>query len=332
MGELRPSDPAEPGITRRRRGRSFSYAYADGRPVKDRRTLKRIRALVLPPAWRDVWICRDPDGHIQAVGTDADGRRQYRYHDVWREEQDRAKFERVGKLAERLPDFREKVRADLDEKGLTRDRVLAAAARMLDLGLFRVGGEAYESVGLATLRVEHVSCTADRVTCSYPAKGGKPREVEITDPDVREVVAALCEAHDEGELLRYERDGAWIDVRSDDINAYLRERFDAEVTAKDFRTWHATVYAAVGLAVSKRVRTRTGRRRAVTRVMKEVAEYLGNTPAVARASYVDPRVTAAYERGKTIERALADLGRDDGPATHGPAERAVVALLKRAPR
>ncbi|GAA4198184.1 DNA topoisomerase IB [Streptosporangium oxazolinicum] len=329
MTELRPSDPAEPGITRRRRGRSFSYAYGDGRPVKDGRTLRRIRALVLPPAWREVWICRDPDGHIQAVGTDAAGRRQYRYHDVWREEQDRAKFERVGKLAERLPGFREKIAADLDEKGLTRDRVLAAAARMLDIGLFRVGGESYESFGLATLRLEHVTCSNGRVTCSYPAKGGIPREIEITDPEVCAVVTALREARDEGELLGYEKDGVWVDVKSDDINAYLRDRFGAEVTAKDFRTWHATVYAAVGLAVSKRVRTRTGRRKAVTRVMKEVADHLGNTPAVARASYVDPRVITAYERGKTIDRALADLGAGDGPATHGAAERAVIALLKR---
>ncbi|MFF5109801.1 DNA topoisomerase IB [Streptosporangium sp. NPDC000509] len=329
MAELRPSNPAEPGITRRRRGRSFSYEYTGGRPVKDRRTLNRIRRLVIPPAWREVWICRDPNGHIQAVGTDAAGRRQYRYHDVWREEQDRAKFERVGKLAERLPDFRKRVQADLDTKGLTRERVLAAAARMLDIGLFRVGGESYESFGLATLRMEHVTCTKDRVTCAYPAKGGRPREVEITDPDVRRVVAALRRISDKGELLRYEHDGAWFDVRSEDINDYLRDRFGTEVSAKDFRTWHATVYAAVGLAVSKRVRTRTGRRRAVARVVKEVAEYLGNTPAVARASYVDPRVIAAYEKGKTIERALTDLGEADGPATHGPAERAVIALLKR---
>ncbi|MEV4376330.1 DNA topoisomerase IB [Streptosporangium sp. NPDC049644] len=279
-----------------------------------------------------MWICRDPTGHIQAAGTDAAGRRQYRYHDVWRAEQDRAKFERVGELAERLPDFREKVQADLEQKGLTRDRVLAAAARMLDVGLFRVGGEVYESFGLATLRMEHVICSASRVVFSYPAKGGIPREVEITDPGVCKVVTALRKAGDEGELLRYEHDGTWVDVKSDDINAYLRDRFDTEVSAKDFRTWHATVYAAVGLAVSKRVRTRTGRRKAITRVMKEVAEYLGNTPAVARASYVDPRVIAAYEKGKTIERALAALGEGGGPATHGAAERAVVVLLKCAAR
>ncbi|MFC4585940.1 DNA topoisomerase IB [Sphaerisporangium corydalis] len=330
MSVLRTSDPAEPGITRRRRGRSFSYAHADGRQVKDRRTLDRIRALALPPAWREVWICRDPRGHIQAIGTDAAGRRQYRYHDVWRQEQDLAKFARVGVLAERLPDFRKKVQADLDQKGLGRDRVLAAAARMLDIGLFRVGGEAYESFGLATLRMEHVRCSTGRVTCAYPAKGGKRREIEFLDPDVCEVIAALHDTHAKGELLRYEHDGGWADVRSDDINAYLRERFETDVSAKDFRTWHATVFAAVGLAVSKRVRTRTGRRKAIARVMKEVADHLGNTPAVARASYVDPRVITAYEHGKTIDRALGDLGEENAPATHGAAERAVISLLKRA--
>ncbi|MFF4415448.1 enolase C-terminal domain-like protein [Streptosporangium sp. NPDC001559] len=328
MHELRHSDPAEPGITRRRRGRSFSYAYADGRPVRDRGTLARIRALALPPAWREVWICRDAKGHIQAVGTDAAGRRQYRYHDVWREEQDRLKFARVAELAERLPDFRKKVQADLDQPGLTRERVLAAAARMLDIGLFRVGGEAYESFGLATMRMEHVTCSRGRVAFRYPAKSGRLREIELDDPDVCEVVTALRGTGAKGELLRYEDDGSWVDVRSDDINAYLRERMETEVSAKDFRTWHATVYAAVGLAVSRRVRSRAGRRRAVARVMREVAGHLGNTPAVARASYVDPRVVTAYERGRTIHRALTDLGEADGPATHGAAERAVIDLLK----
>ncbi|MFD0891477.1 DNA topoisomerase IB, partial [Streptosporangium algeriense] len=208
--------------------------------------------------WRQVWICRDPDGHLQAVGTDAAGRRQYRYHDTWRVEQDRLKFARVAELAERLPDFRERVRADLDRPGLPRERVLAAAARMLDIGLFRVGGEAYESFGLATMRMEHVTCSRGRVAFRYPAKGGRLREVELDDPDVCEVVSALRGTGAKGELLRYEDDGAWVDVRSDDVNAYLRERMEAEVSAKDFRTWHATVYAAVGLAVSRRVRSRAG--------------------------------------------------------------------------
>jgi DNA topoisomerase I len=326
--ELARSDPSEPGITRRRRGRGFSYHYPDGRRVKDRRTLARIRALAVPPAWTDVWICPDADGHIQALGTDAAGRRQYRYHDVWRAEQDRLKFERVADLASRLPEFRERVTKQLNTSGLTRDRVLAAAARMLDLGFFRVGGEAYDSFGLATLQTDHVSCTTGRVVCAYPAKGGKPREVTIHDPDVCAVVTALRRTGRKGELLGYMRDGAWVDVRSEDINGYLRELLECEVSAKDFRTWHATVLAAVGLAVSTRARTRTGRKRAVRRVMEEVAHHLGNTPAVARASYVDPRVITAYESGKTIS--LQGLG-DSEPATHGAVESQVIALLRRTP-
>ncbi|GAA3075618.1 DNA topoisomerase IB [Streptosporangium carneum] len=332
MTELRHSDPEEPGILRRRRGRGFSYLRSGGGPVRDRRTLERIRALAIPPAWTDVWICRSADGHIQAVGTDTAGRRQYRYHDVWRREQDRLKFDRVLQAAERLPKFRERVAEHLGQRGLTRERVLAAAARMLDIGFFRVGGEAYESFGLATLRMEHVTCRAGRVLCVYPAKGGKRREVEIADQDVCAVVTAIRRTGDEGELLRYRDGSRWIDVRSDDINAYLRETFECEISAKDFRTWHATVLAAVGLAVSSRARSRTGRRHAVNRVIKEVAGYLGNTPAVARASYVDPRVVEAYERGDTVARALAELGADADvgqPATHGAVERAVVSLLSR---
>ncbi|MFC4533409.1 DNA topoisomerase IB [Sphaerisporangium dianthi] len=332
MVELRQSNPLEPGIRRRRRGRGFSYHWPDGRPVKNRRILARITALAIPPAWREVWICRDADGHIQAVGTDTAGRRQYRYHDVWREEQDRAKFDRVCEMARRLPAFRERVGKDLGKRGLTRDRVLAAAARMLDIGFFRVGGESYESYGLATLRTEHVSCAGGMVTCAYPAKGGKPREVRLIDAEVCEVVSALHRDGEDGELLRYQEGSVWVDVRSEDINAYLRETMDFEVTAKDFRTWHATVLAAVGLAVSARARNRTGRKRAVSRVMNEVADYLGNTPAVARASYVDPRVVDAYDRGRTIERALVELGADAGfgqLATHGGVERAVITLLRR---
>ncbi|MFC7642766.1 hypothetical protein ACFQX6_18855 [Streptosporangium lutulentum] len=185
---------------------------------------------------------------------------------------------------------------------------------------------------MATLRTEHVTCTAGRVVCGYPAKGGKFREVEIADADVCKVINALDRAAGEGELLRYRDGSGWADVRSDDINAYLREAFDFEVSAKDFRTWHATVLAAVGLAVSWRARSGNGRRKALSRVIDEVADYLGNTPAVARASYVDPRVIEAYEEGRTITRVLGGLGADVGfgqPATHGEVERAVISLLRR---
>ncbi|MBO4273199.1 DNA topoisomerase IB [Microbispora triticiradicis] len=334
--ELRPSDPAEPGIRRRRRGRGFSYTWASGRPVRDRAALLRIRALAIPPAWTDVWICARPDGHLQAVGTDSAGRRQYRYHDEWRRQQDEAKFDHVLEIAERLPAFRERVARDLRGEGLGRERVLATAARMLDIGFFRVGGEEYtDSYGLATLRTSHVKCGDGRVVCRYLAKGRKEREQVLADAEVCEVLTALSKGH-RGELLRYRADegadeGAWVDVRSSDINAYLRDAFGSDVSAKDFRTWHATVLAAVGLAVSRPARSGAGRKRAVSRVMKEVSEYLGNTPSVCRASYVDPRLVALYEKGRTIplERLAEDA--EGGLATHGPVEEAVIALLRQAP-
>ncbi|WP_240506490.1 DNA topoisomerase IB [Thermoactinospora rubra] len=324
MPELHPSDQNEPGIVRRRHGRGFAYYYADGRRVRSPSTLRRIRALAIPPAWKDVWICASPWGHLQAAGTDSAGRRQYRYHDLWREQQDRIKFDRVLEMAERLPDFRRTVEEHLARRGLSRERVLAAAARMLDVGFFRVGTESYDTYGLATLRMEHVTCVNGGVLCSYQGKGEVPQEVEIADPAVCSVIRSLKSLRSEGELLRYRGEDGWADVRSQDINDYLRETIGCEVTAKDFRTWHATVLAAVGLAVSPR-RTRS----AVARVMKEVAEYLGNTPAVARASYVDPRVVEAFERGRTIPVAELGAGADLGrPATHGAAERAVIELLR----
>ncbi|NUW36391.1 DNA topoisomerase IB [Nonomuraea sp. SMC257] len=340
---MHPSDRNEPGITRRRHGRGFGYRHADGTAV-DAETLARIKALAIPPAWTDVWICASPHGHLQAVGTDSAGRLQYRYHDLWRERQDRVKFDRVLELADRLPDFRKAVDEGLRGRGLTRERVLAAAARMLDVGFFRVGGESYDSYGLATLRMEHVACTRGTITCSYPAKGDIQREVAIADSDVCSVIRALKRRHPEGELLRYRQGGRWVDVRSDDINDYLRETIGDDFTAKDFRTWHATVLAAVGLAVSthagesgeaagKRGKGpgKTARRRAVARVMREVSEYLGNTPTVARESYVDPRVVQAYERGRTVAPALTELAAeaDFGQlATHGAVERAVIDLIR----
>ncbi|MEU7892669.1 DNA topoisomerase IB [Nonomuraea sp. NPDC049152] len=302
---MHPSDQNEPGIRRRRRGRGFSYSYPDGRPVRDPATLNRIKALAVPPAWKDVWICRSADGHLQAAGTDAAGRRQYRYHDEWRAQQDRLKFDKVLEMAERLPAFRKRVQEHLETKGLTRQRVLAAAARLLDVGFFRVGGEEYESYGLATLRMEHVSCVNGSVVFCYPAKGDIPREVEVSDRDACRVIRSLKARCREGELLRYKDENGWTDVRSAEINAYVRETLGCEATAKDFRTWHGTVLAAVGLASTPNV----------PEVMRQVADYLGNTPTVARASYVDPRVIEAFERGRTID-------------TGGDVESAVIDLIR----
>ncbi|GAA2608440.1 DNA topoisomerase IB [Actinomadura fulvescens] len=317
-----------PGYRRLRCGDGFSYLDPDGRPVDDPAELARITGLGLPPAWHDVWICPDPWGHIQAVGTDAAGRRQYRYHELWRTERDRTKFDRALQLGERLPGVRSVLDAHLAGRGLARQRVLAAAVTLLDVAFFRVGGERYAehgSYGLATLRHEHVRCTRGAVQFHYRAKSGRDRRMAVTDPRVCRVIRGLMHGPD-GELLGYRMGERWHPVHSAEINAYLKDIAGGPFSAKDFRTWNATVLAAVGLAVSA-----PGERRAVTRVVREVSEYLGNTPAVCRASYIDPRVVESYERGVTVRDALPYLGVASGPgqpATWGPFEAAVVDLLR----
>jgi DNA topoisomerase IB len=336
IGELTRSDLGRPGVRRRRCGRGFRYFGPDASPIKAPETLARIKALVIPPAWEDVWICPDSIGHIQAVGTDSAGRRQYRYHDLWREQRDREKHDRVLEFGAVLPHVREVVEHHLNASGLTRERVLAAAIRLIDLGFFRPGGEEYAAehgtYGLATIRREHVMCTHGQLVFEYTAKGSKEREQAVADDQVSAVVRSLKRRRSGGdELLAYRSGRCWHDVTTTAINDYLREVSGGEYTAKDFRTWHATVLSAVGLAVSKRAATSaSARKRAIARVIREVADYLGNTPAVARASYIDPRVIDLYERGVTIEPTLGDLGknRDFGElATRGPAEKAVLEIL-----
>lgn len=337
MTRLRRVDCAGPGIKRVRRGRGFSYEWADGRKVTEPDALERIVGLVIPPAWTDVWICSHPRGHIQALGTDAAGRRQYRYHDEWRVQRDAEKHERILAFAKRLPMARARVGAHLGQRGMTRERVLATAFRLLDLGFFRVGGETYAeangSFGLATMRRKHVTVTGDLVVFDYIAKSGKQRVQNVVDENVRKVVTALLKRDDPSkELLAYKDRTGWHDISSADINTYLREVLGKEVSAKDFRTWHATVLTAVGLAVSTRAPTSvSARKQAVNRVVKEVSHYLGNTPAVCRASYIDPRILDLYDDGSTIHGSLERLGADANygqPATHGQVEAAVLRLLR----
>ena len=303
---LRRSDVTGPGLTRRAAGRGVRYVDADGRPVEDPEVLARIAELVIPPAWKDVWICPYPGGHIQATGVDARGRKQYVYHPRWRERRDAEKFEDMVRFARALPALRDHVDADLSGRELSRERVLACAVRLLDRGFFRIGSEDYavsnETYGLATMRKEHVTVRDGSVLFDYPAKHAKRRVQQIVDPDVIAVVGRLRRRRGGGdELLAFRRGREWVDVRSPDINAYLKEHTGLEVSAKDFRTWGATVRAAVALAVSGRAPdTKTARRRAVTRAVKEVAFYLGNTPAVARASYIDPRVIDRFQDGQAI--------------------------------
>ncbi|MBC6459898.1 DNA topoisomerase IB [Actinomadura sp. HBU206391] len=336
---LRRSDPEEPGFRRRRRGRGFQYLKSDGSPLRDATELARIKALVIPPAWTEVWICASEDGHLQAVGTDDAGRRQYRYHDMWREWRDREKHDRMLDFAAALPRVRERVTENLAGRGFRRERVLAAAVRLLDLGLFRAGGEEYAAqngtYGLATVLREHVHCSGAEIRFDYLAKGAKQRVQAVAEESVCKVVAGLKRRRHVGQELLAYRDGPdWHSVRSGDINDYIRELADGDFTAKDFRTWHATVLAAVGLAVSAKTLNGSdnARRRAVARVVSEVADYLGNTPSVARASYIGPKIIRLFERGITIDRVLGELGAETQMgelATQGRAEQAVRRLLLR---
>jgi DNA topoisomerase IB len=305
-----------PGISRRRRGRGFTYVHPNGQHVQDDATLERIRALAIPPAWEDVWICPDERGHLQAVGTDGAGRKQYLYHDDWRTHRDRQKFDRVLRLAQRLPAMRKVCDRDVSARRLTRERALAGAVRLLDLGFFRIGSEAYTeengSYGLATLRRSHVRVSGDEVRFDFAAKGGQRRIQTITDPALARLTKALLARKGGGRELLAFRDGkAWRDVHSGDVNAYLKGLADEEISAKDFRTWHATVLTAALLASEEAgITSVTSRTRVVSSVVKEVAEALGNTPAVCRRSYVDPRVIDRFLNGETIAlprgRDLAD--------------------------
>src|SRR5512132_3077608 len=324
MARIRRVDCSGPGIRRRRRGRSFSYEEPDGQAVTDPEALARIRGLGIPPAWKDVWICPIPSGHLQAVGTDAAGRRQYLYHEAWRTRREAAKFDHMLEFAHALPGLRE--------------RVLACATRLLDRGFFRMGTEGYaeqnQTYGLATIQKRHVRLDGDLISFDYVAKSGKRRLASVLDPEVSEVVAQLKRRRGGGpDLLAYKRGrGAWVDVRSDDINAYIKEQTGGDFTAKDYRTWSATVLASVALASSfTQARSRTPRARAISRAVKEVAHYLGNTPAVCRASYIDPRVFDRYRSGLTIADALEQLGQIDEPgepAHQGPIEEAVLDLIE----
>ncbi|HWB73095.1 MAG TPA: hypothetical protein VG452_12845 [Egibacteraceae bacterium] len=337
MPRLRRADCSAPGITRRRRGRGFEYFDQAGGKVTHAQVLQRVKGLAVPPAWTDVWICPWPNGHLQAVGVDAAGRKQYLYHPAWRARRDAEKFERMLAFARALPPLRRRCARHLAAgSDLTRERVLACAVRLLDHGFFRIGGESYAaehgSYGLATMRKEHVSLAGDVIVFDYVAKGGKERLRHLVDPAVFEVVARLKRRRSGVELLAYRNDGRWVDVTSRDINGFIKEQTGQDFSAKDFRTWSATVLAAVAVAVSGRAAgSATARKRAITRACREVAHYLGNTAAVCRASYIDPRVFDRYLSGWTIAGVLENLGGEAAfgtPSTQGRVEQAVLDLLE----
>ena len=313
-GRLRRADCAGPGIRRVRRGRGFSYEDGSGEKIADEETLERIRQLAIPPAWKEVWICPDPFGHIQATGYDEAGRKQYLYHERWQQRQAERKFELVRRFALALPKLRRAATADLRRQGMPRERALACAVRLLDLGFFRIGSETYaeenESFGLATVRREHVTVKRNEVVFDFPAKSGQRRVQSIRDAAARRAIEAMYRRRSgPDDLLAYRAGGEWVDVRSEEINDYIHEKIGEEFTAKNFRTWHGTVLAAVALAGEERPSSEAAAKRVIVRAVDEVSEALGNTPAVCRASYIDPRVLDRFRDGATIAPPSTGNGR-----------------------
>ena len=323
------------------RGRGFEYLDPDGGRVDDPEVLERIAELVIPPAWREVWVCMDPLGHLQATGVDAAGRKQYLYHERWRAHRDRRKFDSMIAFGAALPRLRRRVARDLQLPSgerqvavgqLTERRVLALAVRLLDLGFFRIGSEDYaernESYGLTTMLREHVTVEEREVIFDFPAKSGQRRVQAIADPEALVMVGALKRRRTGSQLLAYRASDGWRDLTAEEVNAYLKQCSGGEFTAKDFRTWNATVLAAVALASAEEVRGKAAHEREVKQAIKTVAAYLGNTPAVCRASYVDPRVIDRFQDGVTIAEAIGRAGPDLGKArVRARVEKAVLELL-----
>lgn len=333
---LRRSRPYGPGIRRIARGRGFSYVGDSGEPVADADTLERIRGLVIPPAWRKVWICPHPNGHIQAVGVDVAGRRQYLYHERWRRERDEEKFDRVLDLARRLPELRAQLEADLGVRGLPRRRVEALAISLVDRGVFRVGGEEYAEEngtrGVATLLRDQVRVAGDEMVFDYIAKGGIRRRVRVRGPALARAVRALRRRRTgTRRLLVYRDDAGCHELHAEEINARFKELTSPECSVKDLRTWQGTVLAAAGFGSARRPESQRGRRRVEREIFQQVADALGNTPAVARDSYIDPRVVEAFENGATIHAALRRANRADADEEQTAIiERAVIRLLRKA--
>jgi DNA topoisomerase-1 len=332
---LRYSSDGDAGIQRVRRGKGFSYVGPDGKPIRDRETLARIRALAVPPAWTDVWICRYANGHIQATGRDARGRKQHRYHARWRERRDESKFDRMIEFAGALEAIRNRTDADLGRPGLPREKVLAAVVRLLELTLIRVGNDEYarlnKSFGLTTLRDRHAEIAGTTIRFRFRGKSGQQHEVGLRDRRLAGIVRR-CQELPGQELFQYvDDDGSIRDVASDDVNEYLREISGGDFTAKDFRTWAGTVLAYRALRALEPADSATDARRKVVAAMRETAGRLGNTPAVARKSYVHPAVVEAYMDG-SVGGALVEAAEDSEtppPEATPEEEAAVVDLLTR---
>ena len=332
MVRLRRTSPDQPGWTRRRAGKGFVYLDGGGDRLPEE-DVERIRSLVIPPAWKDVWITPHANGHLQAVGTDDAGRRQYLYHPDWRVRRDAEKFDRMLLFGKALVKAREQVVADLGREGMPLERACAAAVRLLDLGYFRIGNDVYAdengSFGLTTLERRHVRRRQDKLVFAFVGKSGVEHRIEIDDLVVIEAVEIMRRRKAEDpRLLSYKEVRSWRSLLPDLVNEYVRASTGIQATAKDFRTWHATVLAAAALAETpEHGETAASRKRAVAGAMKEVSGFLGNTPTLARSSYVDPRVIEAYEEGRTI-RGVTRKTYDTPDQRQAALERATLKLLK----
>jgi DNA topoisomerase-1 len=331
---LRYVSDSEGGFTRRRRGNAFAYVQPSGERLRDRKTLNRIRALAIPPAWTDVWICPTANGHLQATGRDARGRKQYRYHPRWREAQDQHKYERIIAFAKALPAIRRAVARDLRKRGLPREKVLAATVRLLETTLIRVGNDEYaranDSFGLTTMRDEHVAIRGSKIRFDFRGKHGIEHEIDLRDRRLADIVHA-CRDLPGQELFQYvDEAGEVRDVGSTDVNDYLRKISGDDFTAKDFRTWAGTALAAQALQEFQDFDSKAAAKRNIIKAIEQVAERLGNTQAICRKCYVHPAIIAAYLDRSLIEMLKRRTEKELRGRLHqlSSEEAAVLALLQ----
>jgi DNA topoisomerase-1 len=331
---LRYVSDLTPGIRRMRKGKKFGYIDPSGKTITDEKILKRIRSLVIPPAWKDVWICPSLNGHIQATGRDDRNRKQYRYHAKWRAIRDETKYDKISLFGLVLPCIRERISIDLQLPGLSREKVLAAVIRILDTTHMRVGNEEYardnHSYGLTTLRDKHIAIEAGTIHFHFNGKSGQTQDLRVHDPKLAKIVRR-CEELPGQELFQYiAEDGSRQIITSQDVNEYLGQMTKGHFTAKDFRTWGGTVYAALALYGIGDFHTQTELKKNLVTAVKETAAVLGNRPATCKKYYIDPRICRAYEEKRLLphlERELADPKNAENGLK--PEEKAVLSLLEK---
>ena len=333
MAGLRYVTDSQPGIHRRQRGKGFQYIDAEGKGVRDKETLSRIKSLVIPPAWSNVWICQSPKGHLQVTGRDAKGRKQSRYHPRWREVRDETKYERMTIFGAVLPTIRERVEHDLGLPGMPRLKVLAAIVRLMEATLIRVGNEEYarenNSYGLTTMRNKHVEVDGSNVTFNFKGKSGVRHTIDINDRRIAKIIQR-CQDIPGYELFQYvDKEGNNHSIDSADVNDYLREISGQDFTAKDFRTWAGTVLACTMLREFEAFQSQTQAKKNVVQAIKDVSARLGNTPSVCRKCYVHPAVLDTYFSGAMIDTVKQRVEQEAVPYALRQEESALLDLLQK---